>query len=157
MKGSYRSCTNQKSSRTRLNVLDKCKIFTRLSPRSRIFTFSVPRFHPVRVALYRQLQRLVPVADCAFGGVQWVSVCWACEGTPVRPATDHLDGRNRLSRHDPTAPDATPLSPDARRDTTNVRPKVRAMPSIRSFIISQIWNLQRLPSLPLVTTRPYGA
>jgi hypothetical protein len=55
-----------------------------------------------------------------------------------------------LSRHDPTAPDATPLSPDARRDTTNVRPKVRAMPSVRSFIISQIWNLQRLvsPSQP---------
>jgi hypothetical protein len=51
-----------------------------------------------------------------------------------------------VSRHDPTAPDATPLSPDARRDTTNVRPKVRAMPSVRSFIISQIWNLQRLVS-----------
>jgi hypothetical protein len=42
--------------------------------------------------------------------------------------------------------DATPLSPDARRDTTNVRPKLRAMPSVRSFIISQIWNLQRLVS-----------
>jgi hypothetical protein len=51
-----------------------------------------------------------------------------------------------LSRHDPTTPDATPLSPDARRDTTNVRPRVRAMPSVRSFIISQIWNLQRLVS-----------
>jgi hypothetical protein len=51
-----------------------------------------------------------------------------------------------VSRHDPTTPDATPLSPDARRDTTNVRPKVRAMPSVRSFIISQIWNLQLLVS-----------
>jgi hypothetical protein len=54
--------------------------------------------------------------------------------------------RYHLSRHDPTSPDATPLSPDARRDTTNDRPKVRAMPSVRSFIISQIWNLQRLVS-----------
>jgi len=54
--------------------------------------------------------------------------------------------RYHLSRHDPTTPDATPLSPDARRDTTNVRLKLRAMPSVRSFIISQIWNLQRLVS-----------
>ena len=51
-----------------------------------------------------------------------------------------------LSRHDPTTPDATPLSPDARRDTTNVRLKLRAVPSVCSFITSQIWNLQRLVS-----------
>ena len=43
-------------------------------------------------------------------------------------------------------PDATPLSPDARRDTTNVRLKLRAMPSVRPFVISQIWNLQHLVS-----------
>ena len=54
--------------------------------------------------------------------------------------------KGKWSRHDPTTPDATPLSPDARRDTTNVRLKLRAMPSVRSFIISQIWNLQRLVS-----------
>ena len=51
-----------------------------------------------------------------------------------------------LSRHDPTTPDATPLSPDARRDTMNVRLKLRAVPSVCSFIASQIWNLQRLVS-----------
>ena len=56
-----------------------------------------------------------------------------------------VGGGGCLSRHDHTTPDATPLSPDARRDTTNVRLKLRAMPSVRPFI-SQIWNLQRLVS-----------
>jgi hypothetical protein len=43
-------------------------------------------------------------------------------------------------------PTRRPSLPDARRDTTNVRLKLRAMTSVRPFMISQIWNLQHLVS-----------
>ena len=49
---------------------------------------------------------------------------------PIATASHAAAHRTLVSRHDPTTPDATPLSPDARRDRTNVRLKLRTMPSV---------------------------